>query len=153
MRAIWVFSALAFSAACAPVEQEATLDLADYLAREQGLTEYRQADHDLNGDGSPEHIVLAASRELCGTGGCTMFVLRKSNGETELVSKTTVVNTPVRLLESRTNGWLNLEVRARSDATTSWQSKLVFDGSGYTSNPTVPPAEKVSGLPGEVIFD
>ncbi len=82
-----------------------------------------------------------------------MLVVQTTDKGLRLVSKTTVVNTPIRLLESRTMGWRDIEVRAKDGATRSWRAKLVFDGSGYSSNPTALNVEKVSELSGEVIFD
>lgn len=154
MRWILAVIALTLTPASKSAEETSALPVADYLASKYGLTEYRQAKYDLNGDGSLEHIILATSFGWCGaTGGCTMFILRNTDGEPELISKTTIVHTPVRVLNSRTNGWSDLEVRARKDAFSSWRAKLVFDGCGYTSNPTMSPAEGVSGLPGETILD
>jgi len=148
--AIFALTALTSCVQSARAQQE---PLGEYLARELEVTQYRQTDHDLNGDGSTEHIILATSRYWCGTGGCTLFVIQATGEGFTLVSRTTIVNTPVRLLDTETNEWRDLEFRARADAFTSWRVKLTFDGSGYASNPTVPPAERVTDLPGEVILD
>jgi hypothetical protein len=58
----------------------------------------------------------------------------------------TVVNPPIRVLNTTTNGWKDLAVTVSGGGVTRpYEARLRFDGVRYPANPTVPPAEAVAG--------
>jgi len=118
----------------------------------RGLLRYRANWADLNGDGRKEAIVLIQSTDWCGTGGCQMYLLMPEGAGYRVVSVHTIVNMPVLLLETRTKGWRDIAVRSRFDAFTSHMARLRFDGDGYPSNPSVPPAVEIRNPKGRILL-
>ncbi len=100
---------------------------------------------DLNGDGKPETIVYLLGQEFCGSGGCSMLVLRQDqNGNYMLVTESTITRLPIRILTTSTNGWKDLGVTvARGGIRTPYEARLPFNGKKYPSNPTVSPAKRL----------
>jgi hypothetical protein len=97
---------------------------------------------DLNGDGTPEVLLRIDGPSLCGSGGCPLFVLRKTAGSYEEVSRTTLTWTPVVVSEHRTSGWSDLLLwqRASPPGGASYYALLEFESPGYPSNPSMEPA-------------
>jgi hypothetical protein len=107
---------------------------------------YVGAFHNLDGRGSPEAIVLLTGRQFCGSGGCTLVVLQPEGEGWRLVSKTTLVHPPVRVLHTRHNGWATLSVQVGGGGIVpGYTALLPFQGSGYPANPTVSPAIRSHG--------
>jgi hypothetical protein len=73
-------------------------------------TRYSVAWSDLNDDGSPEAIVYLMSNDRCGSGGCTMVVISRSDSFWKTVAKTTITRPPIRVLKAKTHGWHDLGV-------------------------------------------
>lgn len=89
---------------------------------------------DLNGDGQDDAIVLLKGQEWCGSGGCTMLIFKgKPNQTFEILSKTTLVGSPVYSTTYIYNGWKQLSVYSRKHG----QVMLKFDGTGYPLNPSL----------------
>lgn len=65
---------------------------------------------DLDGDGREEAIVLVTGADWCGTGGCTLMVLRQDADSWRVVSQTPGCRKPVVLSDGKTNGWRDLAV-------------------------------------------
>lgn len=108
---------------------------------------------DLNGDGRKEVVAYVAGPMVCGTGGCTTFVFTPPGPEGyRLVSRISVVQTPVLVSSSSTQGWRNLVVRIGGGGIASGNSELKFDGKSYPMNPTVLPAERVSDIAGAEVL-
>jgi len=110
---------------------------------------------DLNGDGKPETIVYLLGQEYCGSGGCSMLVLRQDQEEHyRIVTETTITRLPIRVLATRTNGWNDLAVTvAGGGIQTSHQARLAFNGRKYPSNPTVSPAKRLpANTPGSTLI-
>jgi hypothetical protein len=109
---------------------------------------YVAALHDLNGDGSPEAVILLTGRDWCGSGGCTLLVLRQRGPRWQLVSKTSIVRPPIRVLPGHQHGWPMLSVYvAGGGIIPGYTSILPFGKSGYPVNPTVSPAFHAHGAP------
>ena len=93
-------AALLFVAA--PSSQDAA---AAFMRETYAVTEYASARHDLDGDGAEEILVRATNRDRCGSGGCALFVLSPKGDGFSVVMEATVVNPPIRVLNTTTNGW------------------------------------------------
>ncbi|WDA41911.1 hypothetical protein [Erythrobacter sp. BLCC-B19] len=127
--------------------------LSDFAASELGVSAYKSASADLNGDGVDEIILRADAPEWCGSGGCTLFVLEKAGSTFRLVSRTTVTQLPIRLLDTKTNGWRDLSVGAHGGGVMEARNaQLRFDGNAYPGNPTIPPATPISQPSGTILI-
>lgn len=73
-------------------------------------TPYTKEYVDLNGDNIPEAIVYLVGPHWCGTGGCTLMILKQENGKWQLMSKIPTVNTPIHILASKDQQWQDLFV-------------------------------------------
>jgi hypothetical protein len=107
---------------------------------------------DLNGDGQDEVVAYLAGPMVCGTGGCTVFVLTPSGSGYSLVGRISVAQTPIRVSPRVANGWRNLVIAIRGGGSQSANAELEFDGASYASNPTVPPAVPLVDLAGTEIL-
>ena len=79
----------------------------------------------------------------CGTGGCTTLILAPRDSGYELVTKITITRRPIRVLDSKTNGWRDLSVIVGGGGISPYEAKLPFDGKTYPSNPSMPPALRI----------
>jgi hypothetical protein len=114
---------------------------------------YRSEFIDLNNDGTKEAIVLMEGGDWCGSGGCTLLVLKRSRGDWKLVSKMTITNTPIRAIQRAKNGWSSLGVMVRGGGIPrSYEAILDFDGKTYPSNPSMVPQSTIKPLDGTVII-
>lgn len=109
---------------------------------------------DLDGDGKNEAIVELLGPSWCGTGGCTLLVLKSDNSSFKVVTKVTVARPPIRVLSRKSHGWRSLAVRVGGGGTRqAYEAELSFNGTGYPSNPSVAPASKLAeGVSGEVLI-
>lgn len=115
-------------------------------SEQEGATRYSFAFADLNDDGTKEVIVYVSGRAWCGSGGCVMWILSPEAGSYRVITKTTVTHLPIRVLDTRSNGWHDLSVMARINAIEPLdEAVLSFDGKTYPNNPSVPPARRLSG--------
>ena len=108
---------------------------------------------DLNGDRSPDAIVVLIGSYWCGTGGCTMLVFRGEDKTFKLVSRSTLVRRPVTVSETETNGWRDLVLTVSGGGMPAKTVALKFDGKKYPLNPSVQaalPAE--AATKGTVLF-
>jgi len=146
-----------FMASFAPVRNSAA---AECVAVPQSLSQtlqqhgwgvpgsYVAALHSLTGGASPEAIVLLTGQQFCGSGGCTLLVLQRRGVGWRLVSKVTLVRPPIRVLPTRNNRWATLSVQVQGVGVMSGYTALLpFQGSGYPTNPTAPPAIRERGAP------
>ena len=124
-------SASAPGAAAQP--DDAALAQAVAQATQTAKPVYRAARTDLNGDGQDDAVVLLEGPEWCGTGGCTLLVLRGDAKGFGLLSRSTVSRNPVRVLGSSQQGWRDLMVNTQGVG----DVVLGFDGKAYASNPSL----------------
>lgn len=107
-------------------------------------TRYSAAFVDLNGDGSNEVLVYLMSADSCGSGGCTTLVLTPENSSFRVVSKITLTRLPIRILETKSFGWRDVSVWVEGGGIQpGYEAELRFDGTGYATNPTLPPAVRL----------
>ena len=108
---------------------------------------------DLNGDGTKEAISFLEGDAVCGSGGCTAYILAVRDGGWEVVTKLTVSRLPIRVLDSKTGGWSDIGVRVKGGGVQlGYEAQLKFNGTSYPANPTKVPDNEVSGEPGEIIL-
>ena len=126
---------------------EAAIDAAIRAwARKSTAPAYEYVVVDLNDDGVPDAVVLITDHEYCGSGGCTMVVLRGKSEEFRLVSSSTVTRKPILLLQGVRNGWHTLSVRVEGGGVAPSQVLMRFAHNRYPGNPTMQPRAKQSDL-------
>jgi hypothetical protein len=124
---------------------EARADYAD--------TSYVAAFADLDGDGRDEALVSLQSGLFCGSGGCALYIYTPAGASWREVAELTIVNAPVRVLNTRTRGWRDLAVHVRGGGIDiPYEARMRFDGRTYASNPSMAP--RIRGrAPGRVLID
>jgi hypothetical protein len=107
-----------------------------------------------NDDGKTEEdIVYVSGQGWCGSGGCTMLILEPSGSSFKVLGKVTIVQLPIRLLHSISHGHPDIGVLVQGGGILSgYEAVLSFDGKSYPSNPSMPPAQKVTAARGKVII-
>ncbi|HKT86609.1 MAG TPA: hypothetical protein VJQ77_11065 [Novosphingobium sp.] len=142
-------------AAVTPVTAENWL--ADHFAPDvrgdTGELLYARADADLDGDGKNEVLAYVGGPLMCGTGGCNLVVLKRDGDGFRQVGDLSVVQLPVGVLPTKTNGWRDLAVTVSGGGKPGGLMRVPFDGTSYASNPTVSPAEPVESIGEAVIKD
>lgn len=131
--------------------------LRSYLAAppryEDKTTRYSAAFVDLAGHGKQEVIVYVSGEMWCGSGGCHTLILAPKGSSYRVVTETTITWLPVRVLKSTSHGWRNIGVHVAGGGVDGHEAELRFDGTTYSSSPTVPPARPLSaGATGEVVL-
>lgn len=112
------------------------LGVKEFVAKQRGSfpVPFQYAMADLNGDNVNDALVLLSGSDWCGTGGCTLLVLKGGpNGSFSLLSSTTVADNPVRVSGSRQPGvWAPILVYSghRGDM------YLTYSAKGYPGNAT-----------------
>ena len=112
-----------------------------FIRQRLDLDSYRTATADLNGDRHAEIFVYATGSEDCGTGGCTLYILSPKGHNYRVVMRSTIVQLPIRLLETKSHGWRDVGVTvAGGGILNAYMARMQFNGRRYPSNPSVPPA-------------
>lgn len=130
------------------------------FVKDRHLTHYTVALTDLNGDGQPEALIYAMATadgggqaDLCGSGGCNLYVLSLKPKGYRRVASISVTQPPIRVLSSIAHGWHDLGVFVAGGGITSgYEARLRFDGHSYPSNPTVPPAIRLGTTVGKQVI-
>jgi hypothetical protein len=97
---------------------------------------------DLNGDKRQEIFVLLVGRMVCGSGGCSALIFEDKNGEYDLVSRFSLVNNPIIISNTTTNGWKDIIIPVAGGGIKSFFAQMKFDGDSYPLNPSVQPEVK-----------
>jgi hypothetical protein len=92
---------------------------------------------DLNKDGIPDAIVLLTDKAWCGSGGCTMLILRGTDSGFTPVSKASVSNQPIKVSSEHQNGWRTLLVWVTGGGIRPGFALMRFNGTRYPFNPTL----------------
>lgn len=131
------------------------------------LVRYTTAFSDLDGDGHSEALIYALAMaddsrtpetfkeaNLCGSGGCVLYVLSLAPSNYRVITKITIVKLPVRILSSISHGWHDLGVQVSGGGITpSYEARLRFDGHSYPSNPSISPAIPLKNVSGNVLIN
>lgn len=101
---------------------------------------------------SEEDIVYVSGQDWCGSGGCTMLILKPADSSFKVLGRVTIVQLPIRVLRSMHNGHPDIGVYVQGGGILSgYEAVLAFNGKRYPSNPSTPPARKATTTLGKVI--
>lgn len=95
---------------------------------------------DLDGDGRPEALVYLISGNYCGSGGCNLYIYTPEQNSFQQHGSLSVTNPPVRVLNSRTNGWRDLAVGVSGGGARARTAIVRHGRITYPGNPTTVPA-------------
>lgn len=117
-------------------------------------TRYSLVWADLKDDKSKYAILYITGQSWCGSGGCTLLIIAPDDSSYRVITKITIAHPPVRILASKSNGWHDIGVWVQGGGIPpGYEAELRFDGKGYPSNPSVPPARRLIGeTPGQVVI-
>ena len=107
--------------------------------RDRSLPSFRYALVDLNDDGISDAVILITDRRYCGSGGCSMIVLKGIVGGFEVISSNTLSREPVAVLLDKRLGWHTLAVLVSGGGEKTGSALMRFDGTRYPSNPSLLP--------------
>ena len=123
---------------------DASASLAAFLKSRfgpDGVASYRVGSVRLHAGSDEQVIVYLEGNGWCGTGGCTMLILEPQSSSFKIINKITIVNLPIRVLSSTTNGWHDISVFVEGGGIQpGYEARLAFNGKKYPSNPSAPPA-------------
>lgn len=98
-------------------------------------------------------IVLVSGNSWCGSGGCNMLILKRVQKTYRILGHETIVQLPIRLLRSRTNGEPDIGVTVCGGGILRcYESVLSFNAGSYPENPSVSPAKHFNDVRGAVII-
>ena len=137
---------LALALAAISVGQPALADeppgLSDAIrqySRETTAPHFEYALADLNDDGVSDAVVRLTESEWCGSGGCTMLILRAGAHGYTVVSKSTITQKPIKVSPEVLHGWHTLLVSVSGGGAHASFALMRFNGSRYPGNPSVQP--------------
>ncbi len=108
-------------------------------------TRYFSVFADLTDDGTRQVIVYFTDQHSCGSGGCTTLVLAPEGSSYKVVTSITIAQLPIRILTTKSNGWHDIGVWVQGGGIQpGYEAKLSFNGKKYPSNPTMPPAQRLT---------
>jgi len=139
---------------CSETEKDMVLEKALVkafdLEQDEGNVRYYYNKVDLNEDGNPEVFVYLVGSPVCGTGGCSAAIFKQVNEEYILLSKFTLVNNPVIINNSKTNGYRDIIMYVSGGGIESFFAWVKYDGTTYPTNPSVQlkvnPGTKLQGI-------
>lgn len=145
--------AAAGPATVTPVTAESWLvdHFAPDMRGDTGALLYARAETDLDGDGKNEVLAYVGGPLMCGTGGCNLVVLKRDGAGFRQVGDLSVVQLPVGVLPTKTNGWRDLAVTVSGGGVPGGVMRVPFEGASYASNPTAGAAEPADSI-GEVLI-
>ena len=89
--------------------------------------------------------------DFCGSGGCNLWILRRTATGYEPVGDLTVTRLPLRRLETSSHGLPDLAVAVSGGGATPHEALIQFDGAHYASNPSLAPVLPPD-TPGETLL-
>lgn len=151
-------AAMTLAAAAAPAASSAASP-ADIAVRDwlRARLERAEVDHtlawaDLNGDDRAEALAYVTDREMCGMGGCMLYILEPRRSGLQLRGRLTITRPPISVLQTRTHGWRDVGVGVCGGGiTTCYRARVQFDGWKYRSNPSLARALK-RGAPERIVI-
>jgi hypothetical protein len=89
--------------------------------------------------------------DFCGSGGCNLWILRRTETGYEPVGDLTVTRLPLRVLQTSHHGLPDLAVAVAGGGATPHEALIQFDGRHYASNPSTAPV-LAPDTPGETLL-
>jgi len=117
--------------ACSTQKPDETIALKEYFGGH--MPNYQSFFHDLNNDDKDDLIVYLSDRDYCGSAGCTMLVFANTGTSYDFVSRSTIVNPPIKVSKTTNEGWNSLLVSARGKGMVA----LDYTGEKYPLNPSM----------------
>jgi hypothetical protein len=116
-------------------------------------TRYFAAFVHLRDDNTRQAIVYLTNNGWCGSGGCTTLILEPQGSTYRVITKVMTTRPPIRVLNTKTNGWHDLAVRVQGGGVVhAYEAKLPFNGNSYPISPSMPAAQPLTTeIAGEVI--
>ena len=130
------------------IELEEAFSKVYNLKRGEHKIKYYYNRIDLNNDNKPETFVYLLGPYVCGTGGCSGLIFQEVDDEYKLVSRFSLVRTPIIIQEKMTNGWKNIMMYVAGGGITPSYKELKFNGETYPLNPSVQPDVKNGKIKG-----
>jgi len=126
----------------------------DLQAGEDKTTTYAATFVDLRDNGQEDAIVYVDGRLWCGSGGCNTLILVPAGRSYRVVTTIMITRPPIRVLDSKTNGWHDIAVRVQGGGDViAYDAKLTFNGKSYPISPASRRAERLpKGAPGKVVI-
>lgn len=118
------------------------------LKRGEDKVHYYYNRVDLNNDNIPETFVYLTGPLLCGTGGCSGLIFTQADSEYKLLSRFSLVRTPVIISDTTTNGWKDIIMYVAGGGIKGGYKRLTFDGVTYPLNPSIQPDVKKGKIKG-----
>jgi len=99
-------------------------------------------------------LVYLKDNNFCGSGGCRLLILEPQGKSFREIGLVSISRPPVRVLAHATKGWKDIAVSVCGGGFTDcYEAALPFNGKGYASNPTAPPAHQIKrDAPGETVI-
>jgi hypothetical protein len=135
LTALFCIAAPLVASADMPASLTAAVRDALQLRDGSSTPEFEYSLTDLGGDGVQDAVVLIEDQHYCGSGGCTLLILKSIGNAFALLSRSTITKRPIRIAMDRHNGRHTLLV----DTGSIGAVELRFNGSGYPSNPSLQP--------------
>jgi hypothetical protein len=82
-------------------------------------------------DNEQDAVVYISGRAWCGSGGCTLIVLRPEGSSYQILNKKTLARLPIVVLQTKHNGWRDFTIPVSGGGATPGFSLFQFDGKGY----------------------
>lgn len=102
---------------------------------------------DINGGTNGEVLVYLWGPDFSSIGGDTLLVFNENNGEYSFISKTTTVNTPIIISNSKTNGFNDIIVYVTGGGIKNGFHTVLKNQDGrYPLNPSVQPKVEVDKI-------
>jgi hypothetical protein len=93
---------------------------------------------DLNGDGAEEVLAILMGSIFCGTGGCSLLLLKDENDGYTVMNTFPISRLPVIVSNQKTAGWSDLVRPEYGGGVERSYVKHVFDGSRYVQAERLP---------------
>jgi hypothetical protein len=104
-------------------------------------------------NGKIEYLVYVSGQPWCGSGGCTLLILEASGSTFKVRGDLTIVRLPIRVLASTNYGHPDIGVTVQGGGVVvGYEAVLSFDGENYPSNPSEPPARKLTAIQGKMVM-
>lgn len=102
---------------------------------------------------SQAEIVYLEGPEWCGSGGCTLLILKQVDASFKVLGRVPIVRPPIRILPSANNEFPDIGVQVQGGGIQpGYEAVLSFNGKRYPSNPSLHPARKAKTSEGKVII-